>query len=150
MGKITEILTKRRREVLAEIEAAVGPLQAELREIDAALEAIGGSPNRGMKPQIAARHRTRRRLSIADRTIQVLEVHPKGLKTADIAAELNKGYENIITNRNVSWYLSQLKRDGRVILERELWRITCEIDETPDSAESGATDHNGGGNGTLS
>ena len=112
MSKIVEMLAARRRE----IEAQFAPLKAELKEIDLALAAIEGrppAPTQG-KP---------RKPSVIDRIIELLTAEPSGLPTAEIAKRMKDQFGREVSNRNMSWHLSRLKRDGGIVQVDGLWRL---------------------------
>lgn len=115
----------------SEVKAEIAPLKAELKEIDAALAAISGGGTR-------ATPRGARAVSISEQTLAVLSRHPDGLATATIAEALRAEYARLIRNRNMSWHLSKLKREGKIILDGEHWRIPPVQNETPDN-RSGAS-----------
>ncbi|MCH9052263.1 MAG: hypothetical protein IIA72_14475 [Proteobacteria bacterium] len=135
MSKIKELLLARRREVKGEIT----PLKAELKEIDTALAAIGGNPVVAAKGNVRAG-------SIADQTLDILNDHPGGLPTRTMVREMRHRFGREIEKRNMSWHLSRLKREDKLILDGELWRIPSAQNETPDSI-SGASSTTGDGNG---
>ena len=138
MSKTTQLLQDRR----AEIEAEIAPLKTELKEIDAALAAIQGKP-----PRI--RDRSRAPQSIGDQVMAILKIYPQGLPTRQIRAKLMEDYGRKITTRSTSWNMSHLKRQERVILVGELWKIPS-TDEAPGSDEPSAPDHHDDGGGTPS
>lgn len=122
MSKIHELLLSRRKEVLAEI----APLKAELKEIDTALSAISGEMPSAPLARIGPRSG-----SINSSTLVVLRDHPEGLRTRAVAKAIHQRFNREITPRNMSWHLSHLKRDKRVVLIEGVWSILGSTNEAP-------------------
>lgn len=135
MSKIQEMLIARRKEVLAEIV----PLKAELKEIDTALAAIGGEVSADPPVQTGPRSG-----SISSNALAVLEGHIEGLATRSVVEAIQQRFGREIAPRNMSWHLSHLKRDNRVVLNDGLWSIPSSNNEAPDDPPSSASDDGGG------
>ncbi|MCT7377969.1 hypothetical protein [Chelativorans salis] len=141
MSKVKDLLVARRRE----IEAELGPLQAELEQIDAALSAIEPkTPTRKERRRTATKEKPRgtrtqrekakrkRQPSIADQSRGLLEQNPQGLDTAEIARKLEESHGRKATMRTISTQLSALKRQGRLRQEGRLWRLPISKPEASD------------------
>lgn len=135
MSKIHEMLLARRKEVVAEI----APLKAELKEIDTALAAISGEV-----PSAPSTRTGPRPGSISSNALAVLQDHPEGLRTRSVVEAIQSRFGREITPRNMSWHLSHLKRDKRVVLVGDVWRIPDNNSEAPDDSPSGASDDGDG------
>lgn len=135
MSKTRKLLQHRRKEIATEIAS----LQVELNEADTALAAIEG------KRLPSTVQPTTRRASIASQALDVLEKYPQGLPTRQIAKKVNELRDKKVTKHNMSWHLSHLKREGRLVLDGELWSIAPTNDETLDVPASSAS---GNGDGT--
>ena len=112
MSKVRELLHARRREIAAQL----APLKAELKEIDTALAAI---EERVVMP---AGH-GRRKPSISHRALEILSDTPQGLATGGVVEQMKSRFDREITNRNMSWHLSRLKTERKIIQVGELWRL---------------------------
>ena len=132
MSKTREILLGRKRQILAEM----APLRAELEEIDIALAAISGS----LSPTVTQDKNKPKAQSIGGQALAVLKDYPNGLPTGQIGHQLKVRFERNISNRNMSWHLSHLKKAGHVVLDGELWRIPPAERETSGSEEPDASD----------
>lgn len=129
MSKVTEMLRARRQEVLAEM----APLKAELREIDAALAAIEDKP----APQTA---KPKSGETVADHVNILLQEHPEGLHTRDFVEAMAKRFKRQITNRNMSWHLSKLKRERQLTQDGGgAWKLPQQKDETPSDGSDGVS-----------
>lgn len=130
MSKIRSLLEARKREVLSEM----APLKAELSEIERALAAISeGTPTSGGSQRKTSQN-------IGDQALAILHKHPKGLRTADVRKQIGQQFGRDIINRNMSWHLSRLKREGSLIQEGELWKIAPAKNETPDAGTSSVSE----------
>ena len=119
MSRIRQILQDR----LAEVERQLGPLQVERDEIRRALAAMdSGSPIQ------RRRLISRKTLSIPMLAQEALRAHPEGLRTAQLVEVLAAEHGREVSRRNMSWYLSNLKREGRLRLENELWKLRASTD----------------------
>ena len=123
MSKLKQMLLARKKEVEAEIQKATAPLQAELREIELALSAIGGTVSVQHSMPFKLKPPTVKK-SVTEQVTEILENNKNGIKTVDIAEILRSDYGRTIKNQDVSWYLSKLKKDEKVTLEDGgLWKV---------------------------
>lgn len=139
----------RKREVEDEIAKLTALLGAELGEIDIALAAIAGKPPNAPTRRKRKKYK-RRAKSIGDKAIEIIGMHPKGLQTRETTEKYNAKYKQHVSKRNMSWHLSKLKREGKLVLEGDLWKSKAPDSEAPDSQESSASGHHGNGIGTPS
>jgi hypothetical protein len=128
MSNIADMLLNRRKELHAkmqeEVRRAVTPFMPELKEIETALAAIGFKGHQPELPNMPPPQKKKRaKLSTNDQILEILEKHVDGLPTAKIAEALKKDYVKVLENKAVSWYLSSLKRAGKLILVGgEIWK----------------------------
>jgi hypothetical protein len=99
-----------------EIEAQLAHLQAELEEVKRALAAIDRSAQ-GTQPSDPSKIKP---IKVLMR--EVLSAHPEGLRMQDIVAILEENGRSV-SRRNTSGYLSDLKKEGKITLKGELWKL---------------------------
>lgn len=141
MSKIKEILLARRNEVLAEI----APLKAEIREIDAALAAIGAPVEpRRPKPEDSAKPITSG--TVIGQAQILLREAQRGLVTREIVEQIKARFGREISARNMSWHMSRMKREGLVTQTANgLWKLAGQNEETPPEEQSDGASITGGG-----
>lgn len=120
MSKIREILLARR----AEIESQIAPLQDELKEIAVALAAMTGGGAPTGEPSIPpVRHRERLTKTVPQQIVAVIADAPEGMANADVVFAMGSRFKRQLSTATTSWYLSNLKKDGRLKLEGDRWKV---------------------------
>lgn len=112
MSRTRQILESRRQE----IEAELGSLQTELEEVKRALAAV----DRTVQNRPPSGPSQMKPIKVLLR--EVLSAHPEGLRMQDIVAMLEE-HGRSASRRNTSGYLSNLKKEGKITLDGELWKL---------------------------
>jgi hypothetical protein len=112
MSRSRKILEARRQE----IEAALTSLQTELEEVKRALAAVDRTA--GNK----SRSHPSRTKPIKVLMREILSAHPEGLQLLDIVDLLEK-HGRSVSRRNTSGYLSNLKKEGKITSDGDLWKL---------------------------
>jgi len=99
------------RKELVTTEGQIARLNAELREIDLALRAVGDAQKKSG------------RLTIMEAVLEVLKGKPEGMTSQEILAEINAEYfDGTVRRHSLSPQLSRLKdRDKKIELRGDRW-----------------------------
>jgi len=115
----------------ASLSNAIAEFQAELNDIDAALAGISGKDTRS-----SAQQRTQRPKSIQEQILHTLKNHPEGGSSRWFVKSLLDEFNREISPRNMSWNLSRLKSEGRLVLDNGRWKMRPLKNETPSEDKS--------------
>ncbi|MCE9508173.1 MAG: hypothetical protein K8R48_07670 [Alphaproteobacteria bacterium] len=126
MSELKDILLAQKKKIQADMERAMEPFEAKLQEVNKALDAIGVPRQQELGLPKTTNSGWPIKKSISQQIIEILSKNNVGLKSPEIADRLRSGYgRRNLSNQNVSWYLSKLKKDEEVTLEGEgIWKIT--------------------------
>lgn len=125
MNETQKFLTNRKSQLEAMIKAATAPLQAELEQVIAALNAMPkvGATNTAQTKQpylTVANHSAK---TVPQQIMAIIESHPQGILSKDITESVNTIYGRTLSRGNTSAYLSNLKKDGLANFDDNgLWR----------------------------
>jgi hypothetical protein len=114
MSKTRTLLVKRRKQLLKKI----APFSAELEEVEAALRFIESKP-----PTIESASTDGKKLSIGKQVLVILRDTVNGLPTKELVEEIQKRFDRKVSRANLSWHLSHLKRDARLVNLGGNWKL---------------------------
>lgn len=122
MSYAADVLSRERDQTasrLDELANEVRALRARLRELDSAIELLGGSPVRTV-PAVAPSARPGERL--IDRIERMLEVEGPGTSPSELAARLKEGGRET-SGETVSSLLNRLKKQGTAVKRGRSWYL---------------------------
>jgi hypothetical protein len=114
MSKTRTLLVQRRKQLLKKI----APFSAELAEVEAALRFIESKP-----PPNESVTTNNKKLSIAKQALVILKEKENGLQTRELVEEIEKRFDRKVSRTNLSWHLSHLKRDARLVNVGGNWKL---------------------------
>lgn len=129
MTTSTDLLLGRRRELQKLIRDAVENYAAEIIQIEKMLKVAGVAVPSSSGGNGAVKDDSSEPQNVREQVLAVLEGCPEGLLSRQITEKVNTRFGREIKSSNMSWHLSHLKRDGELVLENGVWRLSADQDE---------------------
>jgi hypothetical protein len=126
IAKLEDSLVPLRQEV-AERQAQIDRIEAELLDLKYAAKAIGIA-NRLRTNSLGVTRKTHTDMTIKEAVLKILEEHPEGLIALDLLGKINERFNWKLVRPSLSPQLSRLKKEAKVISRGSTWLLA----RTPD------------------
>ncbi len=130
MTTLRTFLSQRETEIKSQIKA----LRAELSEVQTAKSALENGVVQNIKE---ADPQSNGQQTIKEMVIEVLKEAPEGLEANDIIDRINLFYGKKIQRTSLSPQLTRLKRDEKIQLNENLWKLWCAENKSPQDEPEG-------------